>query len=83
MFKRLMTLAVAVVALTAAGCSSSGRCGSSCGTKSASTPWLHCEPPCYGKNLKRSSRQMMDFVDVYFLNYDRHDPFRCDPCLGD
>lgn len=44
---------------------------------------LHCEKPCYGKSLQRDGRQMMDFVDVYFLNYDKHDPYRCDPCLGD
>ena len=39
--------------------------------------------PCYGKSFQRDGRQMMDFVDVYFLNYDKHDPYRCDPCLGD
>ena len=42
-----------------------------------------CGCKCYTKSLQRDQRQMMDFVDVYFLNYDRNDPFRCDPCLGD
>jgi hypothetical protein len=67
MLKRLMTLAVAVATLTVAGCCGGGSCG----------------PKCYGKNYQRALRQEMDFVDVYFLNYDKHDPFRCDPCLGD
>ncbi len=44
---------------------------------------LHCECPCYGKSLCRDTRKMMDFVDIYFLNYDRNDPYRCDPCIGD
>ena len=74
--KRLMTLMAAAAALTIAGCSSGGSCGSG-------GSLLHCEKPCYTKNLHRSGRQMMDFVDVYFLNYDKHDPLRCDPCLGD
>ena len=80
MLKRLMTLVVAAAALTVAGCKSN-----SCGgcSKSSSGSLLHCEKPCYGKSFKRDGRQMMDFVDVYFLNYDKHDPFRCDPCLGD
>lgn len=68
MLKRLLTAALAVSSLGLAGCCSS---------------WFHCEPPCYGKSFQRSSRQMTDFVDVYFLNYDKHDPYRCDPCLGD
>lgn len=69
--KRLLILAVAVFTLGLAGCSSCGGSG------------LHCEKPCYGKNFQRSGRKMMDFVDVYLLNYDRHNPYRCDPCLGD
>ena len=69
MLKRLLTVALAVASLAATACS--------CGTG------LHCEKPCYGKSFKRDGRQMMDFVDVYFLNYDKHDPYRCDPCLGD
>jgi hypothetical protein len=57
----------------------------------AATAWRavrpHCEKPCYGKT-PADGRQMMDFVDVYFLNYDKHDPYRCDPAsvtkgLGD
>ena len=76
--KRLMTLMVAAAALTVAGCSSCGSCGRSSGSS-----LLHCEKPCYGKSFQRDGRQMMDFVDVYFLNYDKHDPLRCDPCLGD
>jgi hypothetical protein len=43
----------------------------------------HCECPCYCQALKRDSRQIMDVIDVHFLNYDRHDPFQCDPCIGD
>jgi hypothetical protein len=78
--KRLFLVAVAVVALVASGCRSGG-CGS-CSSKGHSSPWLHCDPPCYGKSLQRNTRQVMDFVDVYLLNYDRHDPYRCDPCLG-
>ena len=42
-----------------------------------------CSKPCWGKALQRDARQMGDFVDEYFLTYDKHDPFRCDPCLGD
>jgi len=49
----------------------------------AATGCACCGPKCYGKNYQRALRQEMDFVDVYFLNYDKHDPFRCDPCLGD
>ncbi len=79
--KRLMTLVASVAVLTVAGCSSRGSCGSSCGSSGGN--WPHCEKPCYGQSFKRDGRQMMDFVDVYFLNYDKHDPFRCDPCLGD
>ena len=76
--KRLMTLMAAVATLTVAGCGSCNSCGGS-----ESHGLLHCERPCYGKNLQREGRQMMDFVDVYFFNYDKHDPFRCSPCLGD
>ena len=78
MLKRLATLGVLVVALATAGCSSCGSCGSS-----SSGSLLHCESPCYFKSFHRDARQMMDFVDVYFLNYDKHDPYRCDPCIGD
>ena len=42
-----------------------------------------CDSPCYGKSLRRDYRQIGDVVNVYFLNYDKHDPYRCDPCLGD
>lgn len=49
----------------------------------AVTACCACGPKCYGKSYSRAARQEMDFVDVYFLNYDKHDPFRCSPCLGD
>ncbi len=83
MLKRIRALVVAFVAVAgfaAAGCSSSG-CGS-CGGGGGGL-FHPCESPCYGKNYGRSVRQMTDFVDVYFLNYDRHNPYRCDPCIGD
>jgi hypothetical protein len=67
MLKRLLVLAVLTVSLTLTAC---------CGC-------LRCESPCYGKSFCRAGRQMVDFVDVYFLNYDKHDPYRCDPCLGE
>lgn len=70
MLKRLLTLVVAAAALTVTGCGCNGG-------------FLHCERPCYGKAFRRDARQMTDFVDTYFLTYDKHDPFRCDPCLGD
>jgi hypothetical protein len=80
MLKRLLIVAAAVGAFGFAGCSSG-----SCSKGGCKGPvCLHpCECPCYSKNYCRKSRQMMDFIDVYFLNYDRHDPYRCDPCLGD
>lgn len=79
MLKRVMTLVVAVGLLTTAGCSSKGGCSSGpCWPLKA-----HCESPCYCKSFQRSSRQIMDVIDVHLLNYDRHDPFRCDPCIGD
>ncbi|MCC7138317.1 MAG: hypothetical protein IT460_07830 [Planctomycetes bacterium] len=78
MFKRVVTLALAAAALFVAGCSSCN----SCKTPSRGATLLHCDPPCYGKALQRSARQVMDVVDVHFLNYDRHDPYRCDPCIG-
>ena len=62
---------LAILAVVVAGLATTG-----CGL-------LHCEPPCYGCAYRRAGRQMMDFVDVYFLNYDKHDPFRCDVCIGD
>jgi len=68
MLKRVLTLVAAVGLLMITGC---------CGTG------VHCEKPCYGKSFQRSGRQIMDVVDVHLLNYDRHNPFRCDPCLGD
>ncbi len=77
MLKRFLVALVAVAGFATAGCSSS--CGSCKGGG-----LLHpCESPCYGKAYHRNVRQMMDFTDVYFLNYDRHNPYRCDPCLGD
>jgi hypothetical protein len=78
MLKRLLVVLVAVVGLTLAACSSCGGCGGGGGG------CFHpCESPCYGRSFCRATRQMTDFVDVYFLNYDRHNPYRCDPCLGD
>ena len=76
MLKRLLVVAGVVGSFALAGCSSGG-----CGTGKCGGPvCLHpCESPCYSKSLCRNTRKMMDFVDVYFLNYDRHDPFRCDP----
>ncbi len=80
MLKRFVMVAlVAVAGFLASGCSSG--CGS-CG-KSGGGLFHPCESPCYGKAYHRNVRQMTDFVDVYFLNYDRHNPYRCDPCLGD
>jgi hypothetical protein len=70
MLKRLLTLFAAVALLTVSGCS-------------AACVRLHCEPPCYCCSFQRSTRQMMDVVDLHLLNYDRHDPYRCDPCIGD
>jgi len=72
MFKRLAILVGAVASLSFAGCSGSVGCVRA-----------HCEPPCYCCSLQRDTRQIMDVIDVHFLNYDRHDPFRCDPCIGD
>jgi hypothetical protein len=80
MLKRVAVLAVLVVSLATTACSSCGGCGSGA---YAGGGFLHCEPPCYGRAYHRAARQMMDFVDVYFLNYDKHDPFRCDVCVGD
>ena len=77
MLKRLLTLVALVGTLAVAGCSSCKSCSSGSGGL------LHCESPCYGKSLQRDGRQIMDFVDVYLFNYDKHDPYRCDPCLGD
>ncbi len=68
--KRLLLLAAVAAALGLAGCS-------------ACNDPFHCERPCYAKSFQRDGRKMMDFVDVYLLNYDKHDPYRCDPCLGD
>jgi hypothetical protein len=76
MLKRFLTLVGAVALLTVGGCCSS--CNHGGGTVIG-----HCECPCYGKALQRDGRQIMDVIDVHFLNYDRHDPFRCDPCIGD
>ena len=70
----IVTIVALAGALGAAGC---GSCGGGGGG------FLHCESPCYGASFHRDARQMMDFVDVYFLNYDRHDPYRCEPCIGD
>jgi hypothetical protein len=75
MLKRLLLSVGLLGALTAAGCSAGG-CG-------GGGPCLRCESPCYGASFCRHGRKMVDFIDVYFLNYDRHDPFRCDPCAGD
>ena len=69
MLKRLLALLVAVAGLTLSGCGCSGG-------------YLHCEPPCYGRSYHRAAVHMMDFVDVYLLNYDKHDPYRCEPCIG-
>ena len=77
MLKFLMTLVLAVVLLGTTGCCSSCGCG---GNRSA---FLHCECPCYAKSFQKDAYHIMDFVDVYFLNYDKHDPYRCDPCIGD
>jgi hypothetical protein len=88
MFKRVLVALGMVGALAAAGCSSGG-CGSCstaprCGSTGFGCVCLHpCESPCYCRALCRNTRKMTDFIDVYFLNYDRHDPFRCDPCAGD
>ena len=79
MLKRLMLVVVAMVSLTLAACSSCSSPGG-CSGPICTHP---CECPCYSKNSCRHTRQMMDFIDVYFLNYDRHDPYRCDHCLGD
>ena len=76
MLKRLLTLVALIGTLAVAGCSSCKSCSSGGGG------FLHCESPCYGSSLHRDARQMMDFADVYFFNYDKHDPYRCDPCLG-
>jgi hypothetical protein len=70
MLKRLLLSVGLIGVLAATGCCGGGGC-------------LRCETPCYGKNLCRHGRQMTDFLDVYFMNYDRHDPYRCDPCAGD
>ncbi|MBL9087630.1 MAG: hypothetical protein JNM10_10870 [Planctomycetia bacterium] len=80
MLKRVLTLVVAAGLILTAGCSSGGgRCSG--GLCMPVKP--HCEKPCYCKSFQRSSRQIMDVIDVHLLNYDRHDPFRCDPCIGD
>lgn len=76
MLKRVMTLVLAVVLLGMAGCSSCGSC-------SSRGAFLHCECPCYARSFQKDAYHIMDFVDVYFLNYDKHDPYRCDPCIGD
>jgi hypothetical protein len=67
MLKRLLLVVGLIGVLVTTGC---------CGC-------LRCESPCYGRNLCRHGRQMVDFLDVYFVNYDRNDPYRCDPCAGD
>ena len=79
MLKRLAILVAAVAGIALTGCSCPGSyCGGSIGCIRP-----HCEPPCYCCSLQRDTRQIMDVIDVHFLNYDRHDPFRCDPCIGD
>lgn len=84
MLKRVLTLVVAAGLLFTAGCSSKGGCGcKSTGDGICFPVKPHCEKPCYCKSMQRSSRQIMDVIDVHLLNYDRHDPFRCDPCIGD
>jgi hypothetical protein len=84
MIKRLLLAVGLVGALTSTGCSS-GSCapGPTCGRGFACICLHPCEKPCYCASICRHTRKMTDFVDVYFLNYDRHDPFRCDPCAGD
>ena len=77
MLKRLLTLVALIGTLAVAGCGSCNSCSSGGGG------YLHCESPCYGKSFHRDARKIMDFTDVYFLNYDNHDPYRCDPCIGD
>lgn len=81
MLKRVSVLLAAAALLVTAGCSS--RKGGGCADGLCFPAKLHCEKPCYCKHLQRSSRQIMDVVDLHLFNYDRHDPFRCDPCLGD
>jgi hypothetical protein len=80
MLKRLATLGLVVAALATAGCKSSSCVG--CSSASDRT-FLHCERPCYCRAFQKDARQIMDFVDIYLLNYDKHDPYRCDPCLDD
>jgi hypothetical protein len=70
MLKRLLVLVLLAASLTLSACCVGGGC-------------FRCERPCYGKSFCRAGRQMVDFVDVYFLNYDKNNPYRCDPCLGD
>jgi hypothetical protein len=84
MLKRLLVAVALVATFTLTGCSSSSSCGSCSGSSSCGPGGcLRCESPCYGRSFCRHGRKMVDFLDVYFLNYDRHDPFRCDPCAGD
>ena len=79
MLKRLVVLLGAVAALAVSGCSCNG-----CTTCSSRGPiLLHCQCPCYDQAIRRDTRQIMDVIDVHFLTYDRHDPYQCDPCLGD
>ena len=80
MLKRLAILAVLVVGLATTACSCNSCGAGPCGQNGG---FLHCECPCYGQAYHRAGRQIMDFVDVYFLNYDKHDPYRCDVCAGD
>jgi hypothetical protein len=42
-----------------------------------------CEKPCYGCSFRRDARQITDCLNLHLLNYDKNDPYRCDPCAGD
>ena len=43
---------------------------------------LTCESPCYAKSFQRDAGEIADCFNLYMLNYDKHDPYRCDPCAG-
>jgi hypothetical protein len=43
---------------------------------------LTCESPCYGKHFQREAGEIADCLNLNLLNYDKHDPYRCDPCSG-
>ena len=75
MLKRLLAVVAATATLAVSGCSTCKSC-------SSGGSFLHCEKPCYGRAWQKNANNIMEFTDTYFLNYDKYDPYRCDPCVG-